>query len=120
VFRLKDNTVRGRSNLKRQTISIGKRVTRSQSKIYKDSVARSKRTLKKSGHGLGGKEGSPCANESVATTESIRNVAEEAPEIGELLGLKVVANRENAIKRITESLKNARVSKGNCKECNRE
>ena len=111
MFRLKDNTVRGRSNLKRQTVSIGKRVTRSKSKIYKESGARSKRPQKKRGHGLAGKEGSPYVNESAETTESMRNIAEEALEIGELLGLKVVANRGNTVKRITESLKNARVSK---------
>ena len=41
----------------------------------------------------------------------MRNIAEEALEIGEMLGLKVVANKGAAVKRITESLKNARISK---------
>ena len=120
VSRLKINTIRGRSNLKRQSDYIGKRVTRSQLKLYNNLETRSKKMLKKSGYGLGGKEGSPCANVSVETSESIRNIAEEALEIGELLGLKVVSNRENAVKRITESLKNAKVSKCNRKECNRK
>ena len=116
VSRLKVETVRGRTNRKRQIVSIGKRVTRSQSKSYKDLETRSKKMLKENGHGLGGKEGNSCANDSVETPESIRKIAEEALEIGELLGLKVVANRGNAVKRITESLKNARVSKCNRKE----
>ena len=42
-------------------------------------------------------------------------LAEESLEVGELLGIKVVANKENAIKRITQSLKNARVPKSSHK-----
>jgi len=48
-------------------------------------------------------------SETVLTTESIRKMAEETLEVGEMLGLKVVANRKNAIKRIAQSLQNARV-----------
>jgi len=109
--RLKVSPVRGRRNVKKHTVAMEKRVTRSQSKSFKVPGARSKRTLKKGGHGLGGKEESPYDNESAETTESMRNIAEEALEIGEMLGLKVVANRGAAVKRITESLKNARISK---------
>ena len=60
-----------------------------------------------------GREESPFDSASVKTTESMRKVAVESLELGELLGLKVVANKENAIKRITQSLKSARVPKSN-------
>ena len=101
----------GRSAVKRHIDSFNKRVTRSQSKIIKNAMTRRMSTPKRRGSGPGGKEGSPFANGLADTTESIRKLAKESLEVGELLGVKVVANRENAIRRITESLKKARVSK---------
>ena len=65
--------------------------------------------------GSEGEEVSPLESESVKTTESMRKLAEDSLAMGELLGLKVVANKEDAIKRITQSLKSARVPKSNYK-----
>ena len=90
-------------------------MTRSQSKKCKEMAGRSKIILKSNVSGVGGNEGSPLESESVNTTESVRKLAEESIELGELLGLKVVANKEDAIKRITESLKKARVQKSTSK-----
>jgi len=69
----------------------------------------------KDNSGSEGEEVSPLESESVKTTESMRKLAEDSLAMGELLGLKVVANKENAIKRITQSLKSARVPKSNYK-----
>jgi len=80
---------------------VRKRVTRSQSKKCKELAGRSKKRLNSNVSGLGGKEGSPLKSKTVNTTESVRKIAEESLVLGELLGLKVVANKENAIKRIT-------------------
>ena len=42
---------------------------------------------------------------SIETTGSMRREAEEALRVGEMLGIKVVRHRENAVKRITSTLK---------------
>jgi len=42
---------------------------------------------------------------SIETTDSMRREAEEALRVGEILGIKVVSHRENAVKRITSTLK---------------
>jgi len=91
--------------------SSRKRVTRIQSKKCKAMVGRRKLTPDNNVSGVGGKEDSPLQSESLNTTASVRKLAEESIEIGELLGLKVVVNKENAIKRITDSLKKARIQK---------
>jgi len=38
-------------------------------------------------------------------TESMKQLAEEALKVGELLGVKVISHRANAVKRITDSIK---------------
>ena len=86
-----------------------KRVTRSQTKKSKRSVngkqsAENNCTLVKAGKG-----GSPLEGDSPKTTESMLKVANEALQFGELLGLRVVSKRENALKRITTTLKNNRL-----------
>jgi len=48
---------------------------------------------------------------SMETTESMIQVAEEALAVGELLGVKVISQKENAIKRITDTLKSSRVTR---------
>ena len=55
--------------------------------------------------GVGVRGGSPSGSESARTTDSIAKIAKEALEVGELLGVKVIAHKENAMKRITKSLK---------------
>ena len=49
--------------------------------------------------------------DSGRTTESMLKVANDALDIGELLGLKVIGNKENALKRITCSLKTQKIRK---------
>ena len=51
--------------------------------------------------------------DSTETTASMRQEAEEAIKFGELLGVKVISHRENAIKRITSTLKASRVQRAN-------
>jgi len=46
---------------------------------------------------------------SIETTDSMKQTAEEALQVGELLGVKVISHPENAIKRITDTLKASRV-----------
>uniref|UniRef100_A0A7C9D2S7 Uncharacterized protein n=2 Tax=Opuntia streptacantha TaxID=393608 RepID=A0A7C9D2S7_OPUST len=50
-------------------------------------------------------EDSHCSRQSIESTESMKQLAEEALKVGELLGVKVISHRANAVKRITESLK---------------
>jgi len=48
---------------------------------------------------------------SIETTESMIQLAEEALAVGELLGVKVISHKENAVKRITDTLKSNRVTR---------
>lgn len=68
-----------KKNPRRQHQSTARRLTRSQTKLGNNS--------------------------SPDTTESMKKLAEEALRIGEILGVKVIAKKGNAIKRITDSLK---------------
>ena len=49
--------------------------------------------------------------QSIETTESMKKQAEEALRVGELLGVKVISHRANAVKRITDSLKANRATR---------
>ena len=89
---------------------IEKRVTRSQLKQCKELLVRSNRDSKRRIPNKGGRIGSPQVSESVETTDSMRKLADDSLKMGELLGVKVIANRGNAVKRITQSLKSARSS----------
>ena len=64
---------------KSQQHTVEKRMTRSQMQMEKSS--------------------------SQVTTESMRKVAEESLAIGEILGLKVIAGKKEATRRLTDSLK---------------
>ena len=50
---------------------------------------------------------------SQVTTESMRKLAEESLAIGEILGMKIIARKKEAIRRITDSLKVERKRKSN-------
>ena len=50
---------------------------------------------------------------SQVTTESMRKLAEESLAIGEILGLKIIAGKKEAIRRITDSLKVEKKRKSN-------
>ena len=67
---------------------------------------RSQNIEKKSTPVTARKEGNLREGDSGKTTESMVKIANEALEIGEVLGIKVIGNRESALKRITCSLKN--------------
>ena len=47
------------------------------------------------------------------TTESMRKLAVEALEIGDILGVKVISKEENAKRRIIDSLKEGRRKRRN-------
>jgi len=109
VTKVKRSSARQGFTSKKHIVCLGKRMTRSQSKMRKEVLGR-KMSRRSSGDlGFEGRDKSPSGSTSDKTTESMRNVAIELLELGELLGLKVVANKENVIKRITQSLKSARV-----------
>lgn len=109
--KMKKSSGQQRCIRKKQIHCLGRRVTRSQVKKCNELSKRRMGMRNRDGLGSEGEEESPFESESVKTTESMRNLAEESLKVGELLGVKVVANKENAIKRITQSLKNARVPK---------
>jgi len=50
------------------------------------------------------------SGDSQSTTESMKQIAEDALKIGELLGVKVISHRVNAVKRITDSIKESRAT----------
>jgi len=111
INKMKLSSVQQRCSRKKHIHCLGRRVTRSQAKKCNELLER-RRSMRNSGvSGSEGEKETTLESESIKTTASMRKLAEESLEVGELLGLKVVANKENAIKRITQSLKNARVSK---------
>ena len=93
---------------KRQIAFPGKRVTRSQAKQSKVSVTKSKSIWNRSSLGEGVIDESPLGSEFESTTGSIVKLAKESIEVGKVLGIKVISNEENALKRITKSLKSQR------------
>jgi len=50
-------------------------------------------------------------SQSIETTNSMKQTAEEALKLGELLGVKVISNWDNAVKRITDTLKENRANR---------
>jgi len=83
-------------------------VTRSQALKSKGSGLRKQGCKRSSVAVKVSKEANSCESDSGKTTESMVKIANEALEIGELLGIKVVSHRKNAVKRITSSLKHRR------------
>uniref|UniRef100_A0A7C9ESH6 Uncharacterized protein n=1 Tax=Opuntia streptacantha TaxID=393608 RepID=A0A7C9ESH6_OPUST len=91
----------------RQRNSAGRRVTRSQSK---KSVAQASRKQRTSGRKISKKKNEQDFTgrksvDSVETTESMKQLAEEALRVGEILGIKVIKHKANAIKGLTDSIK---------------
>jgi len=97
----------GKAN-KQIHVQSAKRVTRSQTKQRKESVLIRKSNTTKCTLGKARKEDSPSGGDSAKTTESLLKIANEALEIGEMLGVRVISKREDALKRITSSLKSKR------------
>ena len=86
------------------TGSIVNLATRSQTMKCKEPEVKRKEASNRRVLSKGVREDRIQVSDSVETTESLCKLAEESIELGELLGVKVIANRENAVKRITQSL----------------
>jgi len=90
-----------------QRNSAGGRVTRSQLKKSMAPASRKQRTSarkickKNNEQDFIGRK----SMDSVETTESMKQLAEEALRVGALLGIKVTSHKANAIKGLTDSLK---------------
>jgi len=87
---------KGKAKRRHTNPEEGIRVTRSQLR---------KARTKAAGHHSAVNRFSPCERKSFESTESMKQLAEEALKVGELLGVKVISHRANAVKRITDSLK---------------
>jgi len=83
-------------------------MTRSQTKQRKTSISANQLSQKSYPTGKARRDVSTGGSGSAKTTESMKKLAKEALDIGERLGIKVINNKENALKRITNSLKNNR------------
>ena len=90
---------------------LGSRVTRSQTKKATTQGIRSQSTMARTNSGKKCAEVSPFDRQSIETTESMKQLAEEALKLGELLGVKVISHKANAVKGITDSLKSKRVTR---------
>jgi len=99
------------SALKRHIDLIERRVTRSKTKQSKELAGRSRSNLVRNVSVKEGKEYSPQESDPEKTIDSMRKLAEESLKVGEMLGIKVIANKENAVKRITQTLKISRASR---------
>jgi len=88
--------------------SVGRRVTRSQKKKGKKQAVRSPNKGARTNSVMECVDGNLLGRKSIETTESMIKLAEEALEMGELLGVKVISHKANVIKRITNSLKSNR------------
>jgi len=97
--------VRKVKGTKRLSGQSAKRVTRSQAKQSKKHETMSQSTLVRNASGKQCVEGSPLGSDSAKTSESITKIVREALEVGKLLGVKVIANEAEALKRITGTLK---------------
>ena len=90
--------------LKRHTLNTEKRLTRSQAKMGKKFSS-----LDEGARGV-----NSLGSDSEGTTDSMIQLAKESLEIGEILRIKVIGNKKNALKGITNSLKTQRsCRKGN-------
>jgi len=82
-----------------RTTKLSKRTPKSQQHTVERRMTRSRVQMEKSS--------------SQVTTDSMRKLAEESLAIGETLGLKIIAGKEEAIRRITDSLKVEKKKKSN-------
>uniref|UniRef100_A0A7C9DRP8 Uncharacterized protein n=2 Tax=Opuntia streptacantha TaxID=393608 RepID=A0A7C9DRP8_OPUST len=87
---------KGKAQSRKRNPGDNRRVTRSQLKKARTPIA---------GRRLTEPRKLLARRESIETTESMKQTAEEALNIGELLGVRVISHRENAVKRITDTIK---------------
>ena len=84
---------------------VGSRVTRSQMRKAKTQATVKHSAVKKRGDGIKNVKVKHCDRQSIESTESMKKLAEEAFRVGEILGIKVISHRANAVKGITDSIK---------------
>jgi len=85
--------------------AVGSRVARSQMKKARTQEIRSQSTVARTNSEKKYVEDSPFGRQSIETTEIMKQLVEEALEVGELLGVKVISHKANAVKRIIDNLK---------------
>jgi len=83
---------------KRHIVNTEKRLTRSQAKMRKEFGSLGERV----------RDESSLGSDSESTTGSMVKLAKESIEAGKVLGIKVIGNEENVLKRITKGLKSQR------------
>ena len=102
-----NGVLRKQGKAKRRTVDpvAGIRVTRSQMRKAKSKVTGRHSSVARKRVDMKVVKASPCDRHSIESTESMKQLAEEALKVGEMLGIKVISHRANAVKRITDSLK---------------
>jgi len=109
------NAVEGRSTRKGKSkkgrlVIAERRVTRSQAKVRKEASAFIQNSLNKSKPVIGDKEGSPRDSGDTNNSDSITKLVRESFEVGEMLGVRVIGNKDEAIKNFAERLRSERKS----------
>ena len=103
------STRKGKSKKGRLVIAE-RRVTRSQSKVRKEIGASLQNTLSKSKLDTVDKEGSPRGSGATNNSDSITKLFKESFEVGEMLGFRVIGNKDEAIKNFSARLRSERDS----------
>ena len=88
----------------------GKRITRSQAKSSKEAGVSQQIISNKNGPDTGEKEGKHQDGKDVSSSDSITKLVKESFEVGELLGLRVIGNKDEAIKSFADRLRRERDS----------
>ena len=109
------NAVEGRSTCKGKSqkgrlVIAERRVTRSQAKVRKEASAFIQNSLNKSKPVIGDKEGSPRDSGDTNNSDSITKLVRESFEVGEMLGVRVIGNKDEVIKNFAERLRSERKS----------
>ena len=88
----------------------GKRITRSQAKSSKEVGVCQQVISNKNGPDTGEKEGKHHDGKDVSSSDSITKLVKESFEVGELLGLRVIGNKDEAIRSFADRLRKERDS----------
>ena len=91
-------------------VNSEKRVTRSQVKARREFGDTLQNTLNRRLPGRGGEEVSPRGIGATNNTDSTVKLVKESFEMGELLGIRVIGNKDDAIKNFTQILRSERYS----------
>jgi len=88
----------------------GKRITRSQAKRSKETGVCQQAISSKNGPDTGEKEGKHHVGKDVSNSDSITKLVKESFEVGELLGLRIIGNKDEAIRSFADRLRRERDS----------